>query len=54
MYDNEPRNPEIVKRMKKHIDNNDAIVIWSKCCEKDINDMISLWNEQVRDYEYYK
>ena len=41
VYDNEPRNPEIVKRMKKHIDNNDAIVIWSKNVgEKDINDMI--------------
>jgi len=41
VYDNEPRNPEIVKRMKKHIDNDDTIVIWSETVgEKDINDMI--------------
>jgi len=41
VYDNEPRNPEIVKRMKKHIDNDDTIVIWSdNIGEKDINDMI--------------
>lgn len=41
VYDNEPRNPEIVKRMQKHIDNGDAIVIWSdNIGEKDINDMI--------------
>jgi transcription elongation factor Elf1 len=41
VYDNEPRSPEIVKRMKRHIDNNDAIVIWpEKIGEKDINDMI--------------
>lgn len=41
VYDNEPRNPEIVKRMQKHIDAGDAIVIWSdNIGEKDINDMI--------------
>ena len=41
VYDNEPRNPEIVKRMSKHIDNNDTIVIWPETIgEKDINDMI--------------
>jgi hypothetical protein len=41
VYDNEPRNPEIVKRMQKHIDNGDTIVIWSdNIGEKDINDMI--------------
>ena len=41
VYDNEPRNPEIVKRMQKHIDNNDAVVIWPDTVgEKDINDMI--------------
>ena len=41
VYDNEPRNPEIVKRMQKHVDNGDAIVIWSdNIGEKDINDMI--------------
>ena len=41
VYDNEPRNPEIVKRMQKHINNNDTIVIWPETVgEKDINDMI--------------
>ena len=41
VYDNEPRNPEIVRRMQKHIDNNDTIVIWPENIgEKDINDMI--------------
>ena len=41
VYDNEPRNPEIVKRMQRHIDNSDTIVIWSDTIgEKDINDMI--------------
>ena len=41
VYDNEPRNPEIVKRMQKHIDNNDTVVIWpDNVGEKDINDMI--------------
>lgn len=41
VYDNEPRNPEIVRRMQKHIDNNDTLVIWSDTVgEKDINDMI--------------
>jgi transcription elongation factor Elf1 len=41
VYDNEPRNPEIVKRMWKHIDNDDTLVVWPKNVgEKDINDMI--------------
>lgn len=41
VYDNEPRNSEIVKRMQKHIDSGDTIVIWSdNIGEKDINDMI--------------
>jgi len=41
VYDNEPRNPEIVRRMQKHIDKNDTIVIWPKTIgEKDINDII--------------
>tara|TARA_B100000497_G_C7626966_1_gene376758 strand:+ start:241 stop:1242 length:1002 start_codon:yes stop_codon:yes gene_type:complete len=41
VYDNEPRNPEIVRRMQKHIDNGDAICIWPDTVgEKDINDMI--------------
>ena len=41
VYDNEPRNKEIVKHMKKTIDLNHSICIWPKDMkEKDINDMI--------------
>jgi hypothetical protein len=41
IFDNEPRNKEIVKRMYKVIDNNYNLFIWpddTKC--KDINDLI--------------
>jgi hypothetical protein len=41
IFDNEPRNKEIVKRMYKIIDNNYNLFIWpddTKC--KDINDLI--------------
>lgn len=41
VLDNEPRNVEIVKRMKKAIDAKKRICIWpSHIQEKDINDMI--------------
>ena len=41
IYDNEPRNPQIVRRMEKTISSRDAIVIWpSTIAQKDINDMI--------------
>jgi transcription elongation factor Elf1 len=41
VYDNEPRSPEIVKRMHKHIENGDKIVVWpDNISEKDINDMV--------------
>ena len=41
IYDNEPRNPQIVGRMGKTIASGDAIVIWpSNIKQKDINDMI--------------
>jgi hypothetical protein len=41
VYDNEPRNREIVKRIGKCIDRNQRVVIWpSNIVEKDINDMI--------------
>ena len=41
IYDNEPRNPQIVGRMGKTIASGDAIVIWpSNIQQKDINDMI--------------
>jgi transcription elongation factor Elf1 len=41
IYDNEPRNREIVQRISKHVSNGDKIVIWpSNINEKDINDMV--------------
>jgi len=39
--DNEPRNPQIVRRMKKFVDDGFKIVIWpEKVKEKDVNDMV--------------
>ena len=41
IYDNEPRNVEIVKRISNTISKGDKIVIWpSNIVEKDINDMV--------------
>tara|TARA_B100001142_G_C14336901_1_gene656268 strand:- start:707 stop:1699 length:993 start_codon:yes stop_codon:yes gene_type:complete len=41
VYDNEPRNSEIVKRIKHTIDKGESLVIWpTHIREKDINDMI--------------
>ena len=41
VYDNEPRNREIVNRISKTIDRGDKVVIWpSTIPEKDINDMV--------------
>ena len=41
VFDNEPRNREIVERIDKTIGRGDKIVIWSKqIVEKDINDMV--------------
>jgi len=41
VYDNEPRNREIVKRISDIIDRGERIVIWpSNIREKDINDMV--------------
>jgi len=40
IYDNEPRNREIVNRISKSIDRGDKVVIWPKNIQqKDINDM---------------
>ena len=40
VYDNEPRNREIVNRISKTIDRGDKVVIWpSDITHKDINDM---------------
>jgi len=41
VYDNEPRNREIVNRISKSIDRGDKVVIWPTSIEqKDINDMV--------------
>ena len=41
VYDNEPRNREIVRRIKGCIERNESVVIWpSNVTEKDINDMV--------------
>jgi len=41
VYDNEPRNREIVNRIAKTIDRGDKVVIWPTTVEeKDINDMV--------------
>lgn len=41
IYDNEPRNKEIVKNMKSAIDVGFTLCIWPKSyTEKDINDMV--------------
>ena len=40
VYDNEPRNREIVKRISTTVDRGDKVVIWPKQIQqKDINDM---------------
>ena len=40
IYDNEPRNREIVNRISKSVDRGDKVVIWPKHIQqKDINDM---------------
>ena len=39
--DNEPRNREVVKQIKKYIEEDYAVVLWpDDVKEKDINDMI--------------
>ncbi len=41
VYDNEPRNSEIVRRVSDTIDRGEKVVIWpSNMWEKDINDMV--------------
>ena len=42
VFDNEPRNREIIERIHKTIDRGDKVVIWpSSIQEKDVNDMIN-------------
>ena len=49
VYDNEPRNREIVNRISNTISRGDKVVIWpSNILEKDINDMV-LCGHDVQD-----
>ena len=49
IFDNEPRNREIVARISKVIDRGDKVVIWpKKIQQKDINDMV-LAGHNVQD-----
>jgi predicted RNA-binding Zn-ribbon protein involved in translation (DUF1610 family) len=53
VYDNEPRNREIVNRIGKCIERNQRVVIWpSNIVEKDINDMV-LAGHKVMDVLKY-
>ena len=46
VYDNEPRNREIVNRIQNTIDRGDSVIIWpTNITEKDINDMILAGHE---------
>ena len=46
IYDNEPRNIEIVERISRTIDSGDSVIIWpTNITEKDINDMILAGHE---------
>ena len=41
VYDNEPRNREIVKRIQNCIERGESVIIWpNTITEKDINDMV--------------
>ena len=41
IFDNEPRNKEIVKKVEHAVDNHFNVVIWPEMMEeKDINDMV--------------
>ena len=46
VFDNEPRNREVVNRIAKAIDRGDKVVIWpSNIKEKDVNEMILAKND---------
>ena len=49
VYDNEPRNKEIVKRIERHIESGHKVVIWPQGVQEiDINDMV-LAGHYVKD-----
>ena len=52
VFDNEPRNREIIERINKTIDRGDKVVIWpSSIQEKDVNDMINSGHDVRRVIE---
>ena len=52
VFDNEPRNREIIERIHKTIDRGDKVVIWpSSIQEKDVNDMINSGHDVRRVIE---
>jgi len=57
IYDNEPRNAQITRRIEQTIDQGDRVVIWpSNIREKDINDMILSGHkvQEIVDKNTYK
>ena len=53
VYDNEPRNKEIVDRIERCIDREERVVIWpSNVRQKDINDMVLAGHNVQRIIEY--
>ena len=53
VYDNEPRNKEIVDRIERCIDREERVVIWpSNIGQKDINDMVLAGHNVQRIIEY--
>jgi predicted RNA-binding Zn-ribbon protein involved in translation (DUF1610 family) len=52
VFDNEPRNKEIVKQIERAIDNHFKVVIWPEMIkEKDINDMVlgGFTSDEIKD-----
>ena len=49
VFDNEPRNPEIVKKMSQIIEDGFTVCIWpGVMLDKDINDMVlSGWSPNI-------
>ncbi len=57
VYDNEPRNREILSRISRTIDSGDSVVIWpSNIQQKDINDMVLSGHkvQEIVDKNTYK
>jgi len=53
VYDNEPRNKEIIHKIEYLIDNNYSVIIWPKTViEKDINDMVLNGHDVQNIVEY--